>query len=250
MGIPVSSVESIPDQMRASDTSLPVKPASVKGRRGSLIPQADIIDPEHGNTQDVARAQAEEAVIAAKLAEAERNFAEKAEKARKQQEEIERVRAKQRAKEEEEQKKKEQSLTSKFMKLGEKATGWTMGEQKNRPLDEKPPIVFKGVNDFSPTKGYSEQMERERQEELRRRKAESEMLWLHECVNVVVFRRNIGLYKNLCKIGDSFFSEVIIIFVIIVLTSFIYKIISSVSVNIFEIKTCKFDVVICNIMNL
>ena len=78
--IPVSSVESIPDQMRASDTSLPVKPASVKGRRGSLIPQADIIDPEHGNTQDVARAQAEEAVIAAKLAEAERNFAEKAEK--------------------------------------------------------------------------------------------------------------------------------------------------------------------------
>ena len=76
------------------------------------------------------------------------------------------------------------------------------------------------------------------------------MLWLHECVNVVVFRRNIGLYKNLCKIGDSFFSEVIIIFVIIVLTSFIYKIISSVSVNIFEIKTCKFDVVICNIMNL
>merc|ERR1711916_43513 len=184
MGIPVSSVESIPDQMRASDTSLPVKPASVKGRRGSLIPQADIIDPEHGNTQDVARAQAEEAVIAAKLAEAERNFAEKAEKleaerlakeerARKQQEEIERVRAKQRAKEEEE-KKKEQSLTSKFMKLGEKATGWTMGEQKNRPLDEKPPIVFKGVNDFSPTKGYSEQMERERQEELRRRKAESE----------------------------------------------------------------------------
>lgn len=50
----------------------------------------------------------------------------KEERARKQQEEIERVRAKQRAKEEEEQKKKEQSLTSKFMKLGEKATGWTM----------------------------------------------------------------------------------------------------------------------------
>ena len=71
----VSSVGSTPDQMRASDTLLPVK-----GRRGSLNPQAEIIDPEHGDTQDVVRAQAEEAVIAAKLAEAERNFAEKAEK--------------------------------------------------------------------------------------------------------------------------------------------------------------------------
>ena len=39
---------------------------------------------------------------------------------------MERIRAKQQAKEEEEQRKKEQSLTSKFMKMGEKATGWTM----------------------------------------------------------------------------------------------------------------------------
>lgn len=56
--------------------------------------------------------------------EAERLASE--ERQRQQQEEIERVRAKQREKEEEEQKKKDQSLASKFMKLGEKATGWTM----------------------------------------------------------------------------------------------------------------------------
>ena len=37
-----------------------------------------------------------------------------------------RVRVREQAKEEEEQRKKEQSLTSKFMKMGEKATGWTM----------------------------------------------------------------------------------------------------------------------------
>ena len=47
------------------------------------------------------------------------------------------------------------------------------GEQKNRQLDEKLPIVFKGVNDFSPTK-YNEQMERQRAEEQRQKQLESE----------------------------------------------------------------------------
>ena len=43
--------------------------------------QAEIVDPEHEEiNKTVVRAQAEEAVIAAKLAEAERNFAEKAER--------------------------------------------------------------------------------------------------------------------------------------------------------------------------
>ena len=61
---------------------MPVKSSSLKGRRASLNPQAEIIDPEHEEqeTQSKARAQAEEAVTAAKLAEAERAFIEKAEK--------------------------------------------------------------------------------------------------------------------------------------------------------------------------
>ena len=70
---PTSGLQSSSYQGRASE-------GKTKGRRASLNPEAQVIDPEHGDTVAIARAQEEEAITAAKLAEAERNFVERAEK--------------------------------------------------------------------------------------------------------------------------------------------------------------------------